>query len=252
MTWAKFDDGWPLHRKLRQAGLEAMGFDAAGICYCAREGTDGFIPDHDLPSVYPQAKNPRKLADRLVAVERWQRVEGGWLVHDYLRYNPPAVKAAAIKEARSRAGKAGAAATNAARAAANGAAYDAANGAPREPQQTERPVVPSPAVSGIYLSVSPPEGLFADDDELGKWRWEQAVEELAARLEAGQRKPLGPVGDEASWVLGAYERQVAKNTYPTPKVVPFVACGQNGCVNGMVEVDDIATECECNPRRRTA
>lgn len=88
MSWAKFDDGYPSHPKMLAAGLDALGFDVAGICYCSRYLTDGFIADAALPAVYPPARSPRKLADKLVAVGRWEREDGGYRVRDYLDYNP--------------------------------------------------------------------------------------------------------------------------------------------------------------------
>lgn len=88
MTWAKFDDGYPLNDKSLRAGLEAVGFDACGICYCARNLTDGHISDGDLALVYPPARNPKRLAEKLIAAGRWKRVKGGYQIHDYLDYNP--------------------------------------------------------------------------------------------------------------------------------------------------------------------
>lgn len=88
MPWAKFDDGYPSHPKMLSAGLEALGFDVCGVCYSSKYLTDGFIADAALAAVYPSAKNPRKLAAKLVEVGRWEEVEGGYLIHDFNEYNP--------------------------------------------------------------------------------------------------------------------------------------------------------------------
>lgn len=116
MVWAKFDDQYPHHPKLsRAADLSALGFDVAGVCYSNRHLTDGFIADHDLPFVYPPLRNPKRLADKLVDVERWERDDeaGGYRIHDFHEYNPTreeveADRAAARERmARNRAGKRG-------------------------------------------------------------------------------------------------------------------------------------------------
>ena len=90
MTWAKFDDQYPHHLKMLRAGLDALGFDVAGVCYCNRYLTDGFIADDTLDVVYPRAKNPERLARRLVEIGRWERDDDakGYRIHDYLEYNP--------------------------------------------------------------------------------------------------------------------------------------------------------------------
>lgn len=89
MSWARLDDNMPHHPKIMAAGLDAFGFDAAGLCYCNRYGTDGFIADSALSAVFPPAKAPKKLAQRLVEVGRWTRDDerGGYVINDFLEYN---------------------------------------------------------------------------------------------------------------------------------------------------------------------
>lgn len=90
MTWAKLDDQFPHHPKSLKVGLEALGFDAAGICYCARHLTDGFIADASILAVYPPIRDPHRLAKRLVRAGRWRRDNRrkGYVIHHYLDYNP--------------------------------------------------------------------------------------------------------------------------------------------------------------------
>lgn len=109
MVWAKFDDQYPLHPKILRVGLDALGFDVAGIAFCCRTLSDGFIADELLTAVYPPTKNPRKIAARLVEVDRWERdeVRGGYVIKDFLDYNPSKDEVEGLKRKRSEAGRKG-------------------------------------------------------------------------------------------------------------------------------------------------
>jgi hypothetical protein len=99
MTWIKLDDAYPEHRKLKRAGdLRAlcMALDVAGMCFCARFNTDGFIADEDLDlvlEILPTRKRRQTLV-KLTSIGRWSRDDehGGYWVRDYLKYNPSAAK----------------------------------------------------------------------------------------------------------------------------------------------------------------
>lgn len=109
MGWARFDDRWPTHPKLLAAGLEAKGLDASGICYAAGQETDGFIPDSALLIIAAGHRNPRKVAAVLVGVGRWSRDDErkGYIIHDYLEYNPTRESREADRVEKRRAGKLG-------------------------------------------------------------------------------------------------------------------------------------------------
>lgn len=90
MGWAKFDDQYATHPKL-VGDLEARGLDAAGICQCAKDLTDGFVSDTTmLPLIAAGARQPHAIAMRLVLRGRWTRDDerGGYWIHDYLDFNP--------------------------------------------------------------------------------------------------------------------------------------------------------------------
>jgi hypothetical protein len=74
-------------------------------------GTDGLIMRGVPELVCP--RQTKKRIDALVQVGLWDEVVGGWMVHDYAEWNRTAVelneRARAKSEAKSRAGKAGAA-----------------------------------------------------------------------------------------------------------------------------------------------
>lgn len=117
MPWAKLDDAYPSHPKAIAAGLEGMGLDAAAICYANRYGTDGVITTATLNAVAPGARNLRKVAARLVEVGRWHtaghdcpdcpQTDDGWVIHNFLDYNPSAEDERGKRASRAEAGRKG-------------------------------------------------------------------------------------------------------------------------------------------------
>lgn len=110
MAWVKLEDSIVEHRKHLQAGPAACWLWVCGIAYCQRQLSDGFIPDTALP-ILGVIKQPKRLADQLVKVGLFDRVDGGYCVHDYLDHNLS--KAAALERrdaqhaAKVKAGQAG-------------------------------------------------------------------------------------------------------------------------------------------------
>ncbi len=108
MSWVKLDDGFSEHPKVLAVSGDALKLHLAGFCYCARQETDGAIPELALAQL-TQFSKPKaiKLAARLVEVRLWERNGAGWLVHDYLDYNPSKKELDARREIKRRAGQAG-------------------------------------------------------------------------------------------------------------------------------------------------
>jgi len=77
------DTHWHANPKVLALGLEGMGLHSWSISYCDAELTDGFIPVAALPQL-PRLK---QAVSRLVERGRWERVDGGYRLHDYLHYN---------------------------------------------------------------------------------------------------------------------------------------------------------------------
>jgi hypothetical protein len=100
MPWARFDDRYPSNRKIRKLSHEAFRLDVSGICWCNENLTDGFIPDVDLPFVCSEIRNPKKVAKELEDKQRWERLPGGWLIHDYFDYQPRAEQIRAARKAK--------------------------------------------------------------------------------------------------------------------------------------------------------
>ena len=102
MAWARLDDDFHLHRKVRRAGNEAAGVFARGLSYCQKYGTDGHLgalDDDFLTIVLPEAQNRLEVAERLVSVGLLEARDDGYWVHDYLDYNDSAEQ---IRERRAK------------------------------------------------------------------------------------------------------------------------------------------------------
>lgn len=92
MTWARLDDHANEHKKQLKAGAEACWLWSCGLMYANRQrARDGFIPDEALLMLYP-FKSPEKLANKLVSVGLWVKVDGGYQIHEYANWNDSAEK----------------------------------------------------------------------------------------------------------------------------------------------------------------
>lgn len=82
--WIKLDEDFYSHPKVVRAGPEAAHLYVAGLGYCSKHLTDGWIPTEALPMLTSFVKNVRRAAGVLVAVELWHKRDDGYEVHDYL------------------------------------------------------------------------------------------------------------------------------------------------------------------------
>ncbi len=87
MSWAKIDDRANEHKKQLKAGAEACWMWTCGLMYANRQDArDGFIPE-DAIFLFYRFANPSELATKLVEVGLWDKVEGGFQVHDFHDWN---------------------------------------------------------------------------------------------------------------------------------------------------------------------
>jgi hypothetical protein len=111
MTWIKLDDAMADHPKYMEldgpfAPL-ALALQVRALCYSSRHLTDGRIPEAALPSLltgfselgietggvagiatFGQQANDWNWGDIMVHAGLWDRVKGGYRIHDFLDYNP--------------------------------------------------------------------------------------------------------------------------------------------------------------------
>lgn len=87
MPWVRFDDQFPIHRKVDILSDAAFRLHVSAVCWCARNLTDGFIATAELRSV-TRARKPDKVVAELVRSGVWRETGGGWEIHDYLEFQP--------------------------------------------------------------------------------------------------------------------------------------------------------------------
>jgi hypothetical protein len=90
MSWVRIDDGFADHPKVARAGPLALAAHVRGLCYAARQLTNGYIPMAvaDAICVELRALDRRVVPAWLVRHKLWHRAPGGYRIHDYLAYNP--------------------------------------------------------------------------------------------------------------------------------------------------------------------
>jgi len=114
MPWVRFDDQYPIHRKVAGLSDAAFRLNSAAIFWCSRNGTDGFVPEEDLDQVCAQVRDPARFAAECVRRGTWHiaayecasgdcpgpREGRGWVIHDYLYYQPTKDESEAAQKKR--------------------------------------------------------------------------------------------------------------------------------------------------------
>lgn len=135
MPWVRIDDQFSDHPKVRQVGPLGLAMQVAGLCYCNRYLTDGFIPRATVPLLLNlegiamhvrggeligggEDATWQLVVEDLVNVGLWEEVEGGYVIHDYLEYQPSRAEVLLEREQKRDAGHKGGIASAQARAQA--------------------------------------------------------------------------------------------------------------------------------------
>ena len=100
MPWAKLDDTLHGHPKAAKAGLEAMGLHLLALAHCSAYLTDGHVAPEFVEG--KAARRSTVLTARLVEARLWEVNGDGWVIHDYLDYNPSREQVLAKREAEAR------------------------------------------------------------------------------------------------------------------------------------------------------
>lgn len=106
MPWVRFDDQFPIHRKVK--GLSDAGYrlHSEAIFWCARNLTDGYVARDELRDVSGIAKPERHLPE-LVRRGLWVDTDDGWRIHDYLSYQPTRAETLELRAKKQAAGHKG-------------------------------------------------------------------------------------------------------------------------------------------------
>ena len=144
MPWVRFDDQYPIHRKVDGLTDAAFRLHTSAIFWCARNLTDGFVPEEDLDGVTARVRTPSRFAAECVRRGVWhdarhrcpsQKCPGpvdgdGWMIHDYWEYQPSKEQVIREREANARRQKKWRDAHN---ASSNGVSNGVSNSAPARP-----------------------------------------------------------------------------------------------------------------------
>lgn len=106
MPWVRFDDQFPIHRKVKGLTDAEFRLHTEAIFWCARNLTDGYVARDELRDVSGISKPERHLT-ALVSRGLWLETDGGWIIHDYLTYQPSRSKVLHTREQRAAAGSKG-------------------------------------------------------------------------------------------------------------------------------------------------
>lgn len=158
MAWVKIDDGFTDHPKVEALSDRAFRLHLAGLCFCARTLSDGFIPDDRVRRLLP--KVTKAMVKELTTAGVWIEGVGGFSVKDYLTYNPSKAKVLADREAAAERKRKWAEKN----AGKNGVPNDGENAAPTRPDPS-RPVGARDGSTGSPLAVVPSPAPSGGDGE---------------------------------------------------------------------------------------
>ena len=96
MTWIKLEDSFPDHPKIAALSDRAFRVHISALCYCGKYLTNGVIPAPIANKIC--VNNGSRIIKRLVEIGLWIRVEGGYEINDYLKYQTSKEQAEMEKE----------------------------------------------------------------------------------------------------------------------------------------------------------
>lgn len=85
MPWIRFEDNFPEHPKVLALSDGAFRLHVQAIAYCSRQLTDGHV---SIAAVESLTRRSSRLTAELIRARLWEPVDDGYLIHDYLEYQP--------------------------------------------------------------------------------------------------------------------------------------------------------------------
>lgn len=115
MSWVRLDEDFTDHPKVVEAGPLAGWLHVKALSYCNRYLTDGRVPGpvartlvswEDVAPIRDVSRGDKlssesinvQLVARLVGAGMWIEVDGGYQIHDYLKFQPSRAKVQAERE----------------------------------------------------------------------------------------------------------------------------------------------------------
>lgn len=102
MAWAKLDDQFNNHPKTREAWRTdpvSVGLYALALSWAAQYETDGRVTPAWVEDQLPDEEQRTSAVSALVNAGLWVENGNGWVIHDYLEYNPSKAEIQAKREA---------------------------------------------------------------------------------------------------------------------------------------------------------
>lgn len=176
MPWVRFDDQFPINRKVTRLSDAAFRLHVSAVFWCARNLTDGAVPEEDLEDVSARVRTPGRFVPELLDRGLWHEVgtecsspncpadphnavtapvtaDKGWVIHDYFEYQPSKEQVLADRagsaERQKRWRERQKQAEQARNAVSNGASNGGSNAAPSRP-------VPYTSPNGDVSPPNPP------------------------------------------------------------------------------------------------
>jgi len=102
MPWLRLDDKFPRHPKVARLSDRAYRLHVDALCYCAEFSTDGYVESGVELALRGRLAGVSRIRKRplyeLVDGGLWAPVNGGYLIHDFLDYNPSAAEIKAKRD----------------------------------------------------------------------------------------------------------------------------------------------------------
>jgi hypothetical protein len=92
MPWAKLDDRFHSHPKVREAWYKcpaSIGLHCMAITFAADHQTDGAVPGWFVAGAFQKPKDLQEAVGTLVELGMWEQRADGFLIHDFLKYHTP-------------------------------------------------------------------------------------------------------------------------------------------------------------------
>lgn len=228
MTWVRRDDHHAINPKIVVLSDRAYRLDDEATQWCSRNLTDGRIPAAHLPTISVRGK--KSIADELVAGRRWHRAgdppcpskhctpagPDGYVIHDYLEYNPTAEKVLKERVAKAERQRRWLEARNAAKSGSK----DRPKDAPRDASQDGSRDGPGDASGDASVAPTPSPSPLPKGKRDG-----DRPEATAARREAAERAadgrtpppPQDPYPPEDPAAIAADQRRILEQAAETAR-----------------------------------